>query len=319
MSDMKIFNRLIFIVFIFCAIFFIAKNPSLALGEGGVDIAVLNAGVGARPLGMGGAFSAIADNADAPYWNPAGLSKVQSMEITTMQTRLSSDTDHYYISYVAKLFKGTIGLSWVQVSLGQITETTTIDGFNEVIVKNVFSYFSNAYMLSYGVPITSNFSAGLTAKYLTSDMTQISGGQAYGYSVTPGILLDSIATPFSIFSFGAKIDDLFNEQKWGTGTVEKAVPKGRVGVAMDGLKILPKGSTLAVDISQPLKRDYSPSASVGYEIKDRDLSFRLGFSDSNLTSGIGIKSGAVILDYAYVQQSALSKSNVHRISLSGKW
>ena len=29
--------------------------------------------VGARAVGMGGAFSAIADDATAPFWNPAGM------------------------------------------------------------------------------------------------------------------------------------------------------------------------------------------------------------------------------------------------------
>ena len=38
----------------------------VAQGQAGQDIATLKAGVGARPLGMGGAFTAIADNADAP-------------------------------------------------------------------------------------------------------------------------------------------------------------------------------------------------------------------------------------------------------------
>jgi long-subunit fatty acid transport protein len=30
-------------------------------------------GVGARPLGMGGTFAAIADDASTSYWNPAGM------------------------------------------------------------------------------------------------------------------------------------------------------------------------------------------------------------------------------------------------------
>ena len=29
--------------------------------------------MGARAIGMGGAFSAVTDDATAPYWNPAGM------------------------------------------------------------------------------------------------------------------------------------------------------------------------------------------------------------------------------------------------------
>jgi long-subunit fatty acid transport protein len=75
-------------------------------GQAGLDIAVLKAGVGARALGMGSAFTAVADNADAPFWNPAGLSRIKDNEITAMQTKLSTDADHYYVSYVTPLFGG---------------------------------------------------------------------------------------------------------------------------------------------------------------------------------------------------------------------
>ncbi len=37
--------------------------------------------LGARPLGMGGAFVAVADEASAAYWNPAGLVEVEDLEI----------------------------------------------------------------------------------------------------------------------------------------------------------------------------------------------------------------------------------------------
>lgn len=299
-------------------ILFVLVPKVFAVTQGGMDIAVLNAGVGARPMGMGGAFTSIADNSDAPYWNPAGLAGISSQEITTMQTKLSSDTDHYYISYATKLGKGTLGISWIQVSLGNITQTTSLDAFNEVITTNVFSYFSNAYLLAYGLPITPNISFGMTAKYLTSDMFGIAGGQAYGYSVTPGVLL-RIAHPAYRISLGAKIDELFNEQKWGTGTIEKVPPIARVGISASEIKYLPTGSTIAMDISQTLKSAYSPEFAFGYEYKTGDLSLRAGLLDSNLTAGAGFKSGIAELDYAYVQQSDVSRNNVHRISLSGKW
>ena len=45
---------------------------------------VLTKGVGARPLAMGGAFAAAANDATAAYWNPAGLALIDDIEITTM-------------------------------------------------------------------------------------------------------------------------------------------------------------------------------------------------------------------------------------------
>ncbi|MFH1576417.1 MAG: PorV/PorQ family protein, partial [Candidatus Margulisiibacteriota bacterium] len=285
--------------------------PALALEQAGQDIAVLKAGVGARPLGMGGAFTAVSNNADAPYWNPAGLGFIDYNEITSMQTKLSTDADHYYLSYVRPAFGGTLGISWIQVGLGNITQTSSeVDSNNEVIDLSVFSYFSNAYMVSYGKKLNDRISLGLTAKYLTSDMFQIEGGQASGYSITPGML---IKFPKG-WSLGLKIDELLNSQQWGTGTIEQVPPKLRLGLAY--AKSNP--GTFAIDISQTLKSGYSALASVGYEWAKEGLSIRLGYADG-LTAGAGFVSGAARVDYAYVTQVDLSRDNVHRISLSGIW
>jgi hypothetical protein len=304
---------------------------AFAQGQAGTDIAVLKAGVGARALGMGGAFTAIADNADAPYWNPAGLGWVSSNEITTMQTKLSTDVDHYYVSYVRPALGGTVGVSWIQVGLGNITQTSSeVDIHNEVQNLSIFSYFSNAYMLSYGRNLNDHISVGLTGKYLTSDMFGISGGQAYGYSVTPGVLVKiNVGTGLvpvrgertttrvvPTFTIGLKIDELFNQQSWGTGTVEKVPPKLRLGLAYHS----PNPGLFTMDISQVIRSSYAPEVALGYEWADKSgLSFRAGYAEGGLTAGAGFAVNHARVDYAYVTQQALSKENVHRVSLSGIW
>jgi len=304
--------------------FIVASPQAFAAGEGGLDIDSLKAGVGARPLGMGGAFTAIANNADAPYWNPAGLARINFSEINTMQTRMSTDADHYYLSYVQPLGRGSLGVSWIQVSLGSITETTTTDAFNEVINISTFSYFSNAFLLAYGLPLNDKVAIGLTAKYLTSDMTMISQGQATGYSVTPAVLI----TPNNRLSIGAKVDEIFNEVSWGTGTVERAPAKARVGISYlldQVLGRLPLTGRIALDLAQTLQSGFTTEYSAGYEWERDGLALRLGYADTALTAGAGFKSpfgnnfGVAELDYAYVQQTSISKDNVHRISLAGKW
>ncbi len=288
--------------------------PVFAQGEAGQDIAVLKAGVGARPLGMGGAFTAVSDNADSPYWNPGALGFVKHNEITTMQTKLSTDADHYYLSYIQPALGGTLGVSWIQVGMGNIVETSAeVDVNNEVIDLGVFSYFSNAYFLSFGRKISDILSFGVTAKYLTADMMDIEEGQASGYSVTPGILM-KLTVNDNELRLGLKLDELINQQSWGTGTVEQVPPRVRVGLAYR----LPNPGLFALDLSQLLKTGYAAEAACGYEWERDGLSFRVGYRDG-LTAGAGFEVGHTRVDYAYVTQRDLTKENVHRISLTGKW
>lgn len=43
---------------------------------------IMAIGVGARALGMGGAFAAVADDSTAVYWNPAGIGIPQTVRIS---------------------------------------------------------------------------------------------------------------------------------------------------------------------------------------------------------------------------------------------
>jgi long-subunit fatty acid transport protein len=287
-------------------------SSASAAGQAGLDISVLKAGVGARALGMGGAFTAVSDNADSPYWNPAGLGSIDKNEITTMQTKLSTDADHYYVSFVRPALGGAMGVSWIQVGLGNITQTSSeVDPNNEVVNLSVFSYFSNAYLLSYGRELNHRISIGLTAKYLTSDMFNIEGGRAYGYSLSPGIML----RPREQLDIGLKIDEILNQQSWGTGTVEQVPPKLRLGLAYR----LPNPGLFSMDINQTLKSGYAAEAAVGYEWAKDGMSLRLGYGEDSLTAGAGFVSGHARVDYAYVTRRDLSKENVHRVSLTGIW
>jgi hypothetical protein len=51
--------------------------------------------VGARPLAMGGAFIGLADDANATYWNPAGLAQLEKTKATLMYTSNNRDAINY--------------------------------------------------------------------------------------------------------------------------------------------------------------------------------------------------------------------------------
>ena len=63
----------------------------------------LTLGVGARALAMGGAGTALSDNAYAPYWNPAGLGQLTRYEVSFMHATLNGEDAYDFVSFVVPL------------------------------------------------------------------------------------------------------------------------------------------------------------------------------------------------------------------------
>src|SRR5262245_8287058 len=60
--------------------------------------------VGVRAIGMGGAYSSIADDASAMFWNPAGLAWISSQELATTHAELfGSGTQDNHLAFALPL------------------------------------------------------------------------------------------------------------------------------------------------------------------------------------------------------------------------
>ena len=59
-----------------CFMVTVLVNPGRVYAQSGGDSgSFLRLGIGIRALSMGGAFTSLADDAAAVYWNPAGMGK----------------------------------------------------------------------------------------------------------------------------------------------------------------------------------------------------------------------------------------------------
>ena len=67
-------------------------------GDAGQPGEFLRYGVGARALGMGRAFTAVANDASAIYWNPGGLMGLERSEFTSMYADLFYDSRFTYVA-----------------------------------------------------------------------------------------------------------------------------------------------------------------------------------------------------------------------------
>jgi hypothetical protein len=107
----------------------------------------LQIGAGARSLGMGEAYTAVAEGADAAYWNPAGLALMTRPEAVYALTELPAGISHDYFAYAApsERLRGTVAFAatlLTQDSLALVNASNQSQGS--------FSPHSEVYALSYG-------------------------------------------------------------------------------------------------------------------------------------------------------------------------
>src|SRR5690348_3174315 len=87
---------------------------AVAANDAGLPGEFLDFGAGARPLGMGGAFTAVADDVDSLYWNPAGLATFRSSQVTFQHAPEPLDTSYQYMAYAQPVYAlGSIGIGVV--------------------------------------------------------------------------------------------------------------------------------------------------------------------------------------------------------------
>ena len=150
-------------------------------------------GSGARALGMGGAFIAIADDATAASWNPGGLTQLQTPEVSVVGAYFHRTDDNTFgtnpeasgdqsvsdaqLNYLSGTYPFTVldhnmvvslnyqnlydfNLSW-QLPLNQKMETYSLD--RNIDVKQDGSL--SAYGLAYAVQLLPSVSFGFTLNF----------------------------------------------------------------------------------------------------------------------------------------------------------
>jgi len=196
---------------------------------------------GARPSGMGGAFTAISDDTNAPLYNPAGLVQVQWNEVSAMFSRLFAGEDLYagqdtvdlnqsYLAYASKPIPkwGSIGLSWNNFTTTHLYREDTL---TLSLARNVGDL----------IPALGNdLAAGLNLKYLrrgisldartTNDPVFRGGTSASGVAMDVGFLYKPEEGPLTGWRLGFSGQNL-NQPDLGFGETDKVPYTLRFGAA----------------------------------------------------------------------------------------
>lgn len=167
----------------------------------------LSAGAGARSLGLGGAFTAIADDATSTVWNPAGMPSVEDLTFTVSTARLSLDRKHNFIGAVKKLGEtSAIGVSVINAGVDDIPRYSEADE-----LQGEFNYSSNVFGVSYAYGLE-KMSFGGSIGLLTDSfgLDDLDGSSKTGFAgISLGFLGHSLYSgEMPTVSYGATLRNL---------------------------------------------------------------------------------------------------------------
>ncbi|MDP6684604.1 MAG: PorV/PorQ family protein [Candidatus Marinimicrobia bacterium] len=196
------FTKSIIAIF-FCTVFSVQAQSVSKVGTTSGQF--LKIGISSRSISMGGAFTAVADDASALYWNPAGITNVKNIQGLFDHTNWFLDIDHDFVGTVINLGNiGTIGGTISYLHMDEMLVTTTHDPEGEL--GQTFKAGSYLGALTYAKNLTNKFSVGLTAKYINEF---IYNSSAAGFAVDIGTLYKTQIKGFtlgmSISNFGNKM------------------------------------------------------------------------------------------------------------------
>ena len=235
-----------------------------------------------RGAGMGNTGVALADNAAALFWNPAGLAYQKDNQASFTHSNWLANfgvSDLFYDYFVVKQYVEGIGTIGGHITFLNLGEQVNTDESGEQISR--FNSYEFAIGLSYGTEINKNLALGGGLRLIYSSLA--SGTSVSGQKVNPGssvgvdLAMLYKTNPFAfgssdaVASFGINLSNLGpgiqysdNAQKDPLPTVLRFGPAINIGLDEDRLNEL----TIAVDITKIMARQEAT------QINDSTYEFR---------------------------------------------
>lgn len=205
MSSLTTKSRLL--IFVITAGIF-GTSASYAQKVGSTSMQFLKVMPSARATALGEAYTVWATGAEAIFWNPAGLARLDNMEFSTTYVDWLFDAQQGALSYALAIRGfGAIGLQVQYVDFGEFEETTNErpyinDPDNPGITGRTFTPFSFLVGISYARYMTDKFSVGMSVKYAHESLFD---GQKVTAQVRQGVF-EEVKTWASglLFDFGIR-------------------------------------------------------------------------------------------------------------------
>ena len=313
----------------------LAPGPAAAAkiypSAGTTSAAFLKIGVGARAVAMAGAYTALAEDPYAVYWNPAGLAFPYGRAAVFTHNEYFEGLGQEYFGYTipgesigflknGRLADGSLGLGldyfYTPKDMERRSGLNEADPLNPISpVEGKFKAYDLALSAAYGFNYDRDLRLGAALKFIRQSIDSDSGNTA---AVDLGALYDfnwldrQFTAGFAVQNLGPGVK--FNGKRFDLPLVFKA------GVSH---RVYRNGLLASFELDKPV--DNYPSAVLGLEqpLSDR-LFLRTGYrlrqygnelgAFSGFAAGFGLVYDQFVFDYAFSPFGDLG--TVHRFSLA---
>jgi hypothetical protein len=288
-----------------------------AIYAAGEPMAFLKLGVGARATGMGGAYTAVSDDAAGVFYNPAGLAPLKSLHLMAETYLLTFGRNVNYISACKSFDLGghyySAGLSWYNYSAGQDIEARST---NSPQPERRISDNTHLVILTVATGVSGNLYAGINAKL---DLRVIDDVKAAGFGFDAGIMLKI----FDGLQAGICASNLSSNTWWDNRNYNEPAPQAYsfgLSYGREDIFGLPKFSAL-VSADCVINTSGFMKLKCGAEIKANDFFFlRAGYNGA-FSAGCGAvfrpsDRFSIKFDYAFMADTIIEASLNHRVGVT---
>ncbi|MBU0671845.1 MAG: S-layer homology domain-containing protein [Candidatus Margulisbacteria bacterium] len=279
----------------------------------------LEIGVTARPMGMGKAFVAIADDGSSVFLNPSGIAGVDYWSFTSMYTKLLGDVYYFATSLSYPInFRGLDG----SLAIGYVGS-----GVDQLIVPTstgieFFYYHSNVLLLSSGLKLTPDLMIGGNLKYFSKGFVGAVTNQGHGWDIDLGIKYSWT----DHINLGLAVQNVVPLSMGGKVVWDNGLQEGIPVVLKPGIAFKTGSTTYALDVEYT--RTYPTLLHVGIEhALIKNYFVRLGMDQvvsasqaggvaSMPTFGLGLNLYGFRVDYAYHPYHDETGNVTHYVSFS---
>ena len=304
--------RIIIAIWIFAAVIAGVFGDVTIAGElGSTTAGFLNIGVGARAIGMGGAFTSVADNSSAIYWNAAGLRRLENSQAEFSHQSWYQDVtiENLQIAFPGK--KVSFGAGLTYLNFGQIKSFDAAGDPGEEL-----SMYNMAFSLSAATDITENVSVGASIKYIEQSFDIVKGtafagdvGVMANYSgVSVGLTAVNLGTKMTFIS---EKEDLPAALRFGLSFHQF---DNKALFSFDAYSPFEGQLTLHQGLEMNLYDQMYARSGLIYQTET--------VSDANALSynlGIGLGYGSGSFDYTFIPSDDYGTDAVHNFTISFSW